>query len=291
MSDSKIISIGWDVGGWLGNKNAVAALKYEGGNFEWIDLPKTFEIKDNPLSLDEFIKLAGIEEIRPDYKYIIAIDASLGLPSAYVDLIKNLEIGSIYKSNTKRKEINNLFAYRETERVIYEKFNKKPLSATFDKLGNNFIVAMTHLKTWGDEIIIHPQQNKASEENKFDVIEVYPGVLKENTNQKWDENLKKTLNLYLDEIQKLLLQLKSEEINNAFKYYLNNKEEEKTKETFKTDELDACICAILGMAFKNPSDTIFKLQHPNTENIISEGWIYYPIIPEKIALNLNSNDK
>ena len=41
-------------------------------------------------------------------------------------------------------ELDNPLAYRETDRHIYRTFLKRPLSGSFDKLGNNATVAMVH---------------------------------------------------------------------------------------------------------------------------------------------------
>ena len=75
-------------------------------------------------------------------------------------------------------EIDNPLAYRETDRHVYRAFGKKPLSGSFDKLGNNATVAMVYTRRLSatGQLRVMP----------FDepligiptAIEVYPALLK-----------------------------------------------------------------------------------------------------------------
>jgi hypothetical protein len=67
----------------------------------------------------------------------------LGFPVAFSELLAQRSTPSFDPSGP---EIENPLAYRETDRQIYRTFRKKPLSGSFDKLGNNATVAMVHTR-------------------------------------------------------------------------------------------------------------------------------------------------
>lgn len=76
---------------------------------------------------------------------VVAIDAPLGFPRAFVRFLSGDEPAEILCPD---REIESLLAYREKDRHVYGVFGKKPLSAAFDKLGNNATVAMAHVRRW-----------------------------------------------------------------------------------------------------------------------------------------------
>lgn len=83
-----------------------------------------------------------------------------------------------YSIDKPKREIDNFLAYRETERYIYKVFGKKPLSASFDKLGNNSTAAISHVRKWiqNFDFQLCPTNNEASYHKR--IIEVYPALLK-----------------------------------------------------------------------------------------------------------------
>ncbi len=288
MSDKKKISIGWDVGGWLNNKNCVSAIMCDGKELSWIIKPVTYKIKDRIPSLDKFLKIffKDIEKLKdPEgYDVIIAIDAPLGFPDSYIKLISNpseLKLDAIYleKNDKDNCEIYNQYAYRYTERIIFEKFKKKPLSAPFDKLGTNATVAISHVLAWAEEL------------KNIKIIEVYPGLLK--------GKLKGDL---LGKIEKEIKKLEDCKIMNALEYYKkieHQETEEKIKVKHeKSDEVDSCLCALLGISKLDKSDNrvlfnmVGKEEYLEDSNfktnktldeiaiikklIDREGWIDYP---------------
>ena len=73
-------------------------------------------------------------------------------------------------------EIENPFAYRDCERWVHQEFGKKPLSAAFDKLGNNATLAITVARALRKEgFSLLPQDANTAEKA---VIEVYPAIVK-----------------------------------------------------------------------------------------------------------------
>lgn len=137
-------------------------------------------------------------------------------------------------------EIENLLAYRETEKHIHKKFGKKPLSSTFDKIGNNATVAISHVNNW---IMEHGFIRQPSHENGIkEIIEVYPALVKENG---------------------YLSQTFDEVIPNEVKR--------------GTDAYDSAICALMGLKYYVGAELfgtpcVFKRVK---EEYFSEGWIYY----------------
>ncbi len=72
------------------------------------------------------------------------------------------------------REIDNPYAYRDCERWLYQQYGKKPLSATFDRLGNNATLALSMLPQLSDLQLVPKVQEQASRA----VLEVYPALAK-----------------------------------------------------------------------------------------------------------------
>ena len=68
----------------------------------------------------------------------LGIDAPLAFPRALADLLAGWGSGF----PVPQREIDNPYAYRDCERWLYQHYGKKPLSATFDRLGNNATLAL-----------------------------------------------------------------------------------------------------------------------------------------------------
>jgi hypothetical protein len=243
---TKLLGIGWDVGGWMGSKQGIAAATYDldSRHFEWIGLPRSTNIKSHQNWTPEEIVSALDSEVSIDTyeEVVIGIDASLGFPRDFKKLVNS------ETSDTKipSKEIYNSFAYRETERHIYEKFEKKPLSATFDKLGNNTTLALAYALRWSSEghYKVLPQQGSRTEPKA--IIEVYPALVKS-----LEESFVK------------------EEIINRIPASVPE----------RSDAYDAAICTILALLFKGNGRFIenVTLNEPciNSDIAREEGWIYY----------------
>ena len=244
---NRIIGIGWDVGGWMGNKQGIAVATWSiGGNsIEWLGLPSETNIpKNQTFTPDSLIsKVSGVsyKTLPENTRLIMAIDAPLGFPEAFRKLVVNERE---FLCRTER-EIDNPLAYRYTEQHIYEALGKKPLSATFDKLGNNSTVAIYHMQKWRDEYgyTAYPFDNDQDDDKA--IIEVYPALLK-NSAGEVDSAIKKCLPKGIRE---------------------------------GTDAYDACICAFLAVLyaaqgrFRNFSSLVAP--PPKKLAVNNEGWIYY----------------
>ncbi len=178
--NSSIIAIGWDVRGWRGKQQAVAVIKLDlasgkTGTQWWLSDDFQFEAGER-LCLSSLIRPAlgdeGMAMIEHADKVVLGIDASLAFPRGFGELLNNPSSEYMPVAT----EIENPLAYRDCERWIYQTYGKKPLSATFDKLGNGstLAMAMCHgLRKQGFALI--PQDADQAERA---IIEVYPALTK-----------------------------------------------------------------------------------------------------------------
>ncbi len=243
-----IISIGWDVGGWLGSKQGIAICKWDPhlDTIEWIS-PNELSLPAKELfTLDYIFGLLtnkSFHDFCGDAKIVISIDSPLGVPTEYLNLLNGKHI---YCKKPSR-EIESRFAYRDTERHIFEVFGKKPLSAPFDKLGSNATVAISHVNMWCDKygFSVHPF---TKDDNSKCIIEVYPALVKSSSG------------------------LSSRRIIELLPHGLEK----------KPDAYDASICSILGIIYAASGcfRNFPKLVEPTDRNPMNEGWIYY-ISPDK----------
>ena len=148
MLRQPVLGIGWDVGGWIGRRQAVAVAEWNNNSAQWRGTPMRFSIADlgERGSVDDLVRYAwptASSAILQTHELVMAIDAPLGFPVAFSELLARRSTPSIDPGGA---EIDNPLAYRETDRHIYRTFLKKPLSGSFDKLGNNATVAMVHTR-------------------------------------------------------------------------------------------------------------------------------------------------
>ena len=161
VSPKGVLGVGWDVGGWMGRKQAAAAFIVEGVQRRWVGVPRTFTIRDLDTGSGEaLIRLAWDDapaDVLTRFRVIIAIDAPLGFPIRFRELVGGARPPMSYPGS----EIQNPFAYRRTEQHIHDAFEKKALSAPFDKLGNNATVALHHRHDESAALVSnHGRQNR-----------------------------------------------------------------------------------------------------------------------------------
>nr|WP_240503560.1 DUF429 domain-containing protein [Natranaerobius trueperi] len=238
-----MIGIGWDVGGWMGSNHGIAVCKWKHNSFHWLGKLKEVSIpKRSLISFNDLI--TGFEkEIESASKVVIGVDAPLGIPEDFINL-QNDKFTFVRPD----REIENPLAYRFTDRHIYKVLGKKPLSATFDRLGNNYTVAMVHCKKWCYEnsFVIHPFE---IQDNYREIIEVYPAIFKTILN---DLNLS-----YQIEFIKSLLPDDLYERSHSY---------------------DAALCAIMALCYSmryTTSKLPTLVEPPENPKIRTEGWIYY----------------
>ncbi len=243
------ICIGWDVGGWLGSKQAVAVMRASVEHLKWLGAPQTFTIKQLSQAGGSVLDLARIAwpdapgNMTDQYNVVLAIDAPLGLPIGYQRLLN----GQIADSIQLRREIDSRYAYRESDRHVYQTFGKKPLSAPFDKLGNNATVAMHHANRWAvDEGYSVAPFHAGGGQHV--IIEVYPALVKD-----------KATGSCLPQVARFLPPALPP----------------------RSDELDAAICAFHAVAFAlngkrhDLPGLVNPPAHLDAATVSQEGWIYY----------------
>lgn len=114
----------------------------------------------------------NVANLRSAPKLVVAIDAPLSFPKAF----RNLLNGKASTQSVPATEIESRLAYRDCERWVKKEFGKKPLSAPFDKLGNNASLAMSVASALQQED--HTVVPQSAERAARAVIEVYPGLVK-----------------------------------------------------------------------------------------------------------------
>lgn len=258
----KLFGIGWDVGGWQGSHQAVAvaSLCTNTSTVEWLGVSEAFpfEIGNSPYLIDLLIPAVGnktAKSIAQEECLTIAIDAPLAFPKDFVGLMRN---ENPMEFSIPEKEIENKLAYRECERWIYDVFGKKPLSATFDKLGNNATLALmvvANLRKKGFTLI--PQEGNSAH---LSIIEVYPALIKSEPTRA------------------------SCAIPKVACHLPNNLEQ-------GADPYDAAICALLAILYQGGYKRLGlpELTQPPQHFDFDEGWIYTLQKEDNSMLNKNQN--
>lgn len=244
---ASVLSIGWDVRGWRGSKQAVAALRLEGGasKTEWLNVSGYFQFRQGEAvemaSLLSAFNGAAVQEAVSDVdQIVIAIDAPLAFPDEFRRHLNDPQSAPVPAES----EIENRLAYRDCERWVADQF-WKPLSAAFDKLGNNATLAMAlarNLRRDGFGVI-------PFDSGDFDrrVLEVYPGIVKE-AKRRDAAAIPPVHHLLPDGLEP------------------------------STDRYDAAICAVLGLVFATGGAQVGlpDVAHPPDDfpRTDTERWIY-----------------
>lgn len=170
------VGIGWDVCGWQGNTQAVAIVGWAEGTLHWIGCSPAFRFSSrqsptlSSLLLPVLQDPVAVASLLAVPHITLGIDAPLSFPPALGDLLS----GRPAPCTVPEREIDNPYAYRDCERWLYQRYGKKPLSATFDRLGNNATLAMALLKHW--RVPVAPLQSAG--EGELVAIETYPAMAK-----------------------------------------------------------------------------------------------------------------
>ena len=250
-SSLPVLGVGFDVGGWLGKKQAVAVVEGDGQRRVWHGSATAFTVAKlaaaphggSPLDLVRLAWPKAPGDLLERYRVVIGIDAPLGFPQTFAQLVA----GGQVTLEGQTKEIDSPLAYRECERIVHRTYGKKPLSAVFDKLGNNATVGIVHARRWRDThgFRVLPFQ-EGGNGNRM-IIEVYPALVKRGPSA-------------TPGIAKLL----------------------PSQLMVGTDEYDAAICSVLalshGLAGRDPELPTLNGPSPEMDasKVQSEGWIYAP---------------
>ena len=245
-----LLGVGWDVGGWIGKAQAVAVATLSTESVSWLGTARTFALRkfDNAQwTLLDLIRMAWTDapaDTLEQYRVVLAVDSPFGFPMGFVDF---LNTGSLPPFDVKAREIDNPLAYRECDRYIHATFNKKPLSASFDKLGNNATVAMHHVRRLARLHAARVLPFDAPDEQSHTIIEVYPALSKVPGHGRCYA----TIQRHLPDSAKA-----------------------------GTDACDACICSVMALAFgaAGSAPSVPVLDNPISTipeaTLRVEGWIY-----------------
>ena len=141
------IGIGWDVRGWQGSAQAVAVVGWQARTqqLHWLGVSPLFRLSSRVApDLDALLRPAlqdevALMQVLACPHLALGIDAPLAFPRALGELLA----GRGPECAVPQREIDNPYAYRDCERWLHQQYGKKPLSATFDRLGNNATLALS----------------------------------------------------------------------------------------------------------------------------------------------------
>ncbi len=178
MGTKPSLAIGWDVGGWLGRKQGVAVIELYAGSWRYIGEPRCFRARDLAGGSVMALIRAGWPDAPDDllerYRIAVAIDSPLAFPIAFQRLLN----GDFPQAPQPAREIESLLAYRACDRYVAAEHRKKPLSASFDKLGNNATVAMVTTQRWREREGFRMLPFDPRTDAEREIIEVYPALVK-----------------------------------------------------------------------------------------------------------------
>lgn len=246
-----VIGIGWDVGGWMGSNHGLAVCEWKMSeqNVLWHGSPVSTSLpKDRLMRIGDLLSVTESRlSITDSDRVTVGIDAPLGYPDAFQKLLGEQEHASVTRPE---REIDNPYAYRLTDRLIHSRFTKKPLSASFDRIGNNATVALSHAAEWQKEGFRRMPHEEAAYGNSLrQLIEVYPALVKTGRYKEAAEPFRSLMPPDLE---------------------------------VGTDAYDAAICALYALAFSIPEPSrLLELERPTERDMPlarTEGWIYHPSV-------------
>ncbi|MHB8996162.1 MAG: hypothetical protein ACYC63_13025 [Armatimonadota bacterium] len=262
----QVLYIGWDVGGWEGKHDGLCVLRAdEHGQLAPCQPPVCIGLRgllcDRAFCIRSLLGACGVSD---DWgRVVLGIDAPLGWPLEAARLIQPEGNGQAPYVPGCGGEIENRLAYRFCDRVVYRRCGaKKPLTAVFDRLGNNATKAITacRLLARSDGAVLVPQQGTVGQ---VVICEAYPAL--------WKTGGRKT-DPIREEAKKALVGCELPEPG--------------------CDEADAVLCALTAACYDNQSRSLGmdlpELYLPEDEYERSgveangpelareEGWIYFP---------------
>lgn len=183
------LCIGWDVGGWHGRKDGLAALllRRNGTVAEGRGYCSSLGglIASGLFSVKHLLSCLSLLRDEPWPRIVVGADAPLGLPTAFIEsTTAPLSCAGAMCGKLADRMINNPLAYRDTERVIFEMFRNvfrpgwRPLSPTFDRMGSNISkarsgVAQLRANDGPGRVSVVPFD---ADEGAIAVLEVYPAL-------------------------------------------------------------------------------------------------------------------
>jgi hypothetical protein len=177
--------LGWDVGGWLGKTDGLAAYVFgHSGSLlraipgRTVSLWKEFE--GRKWTLEKFIRLLDPQLNLDRFdRVVLAIDAPLGMPQRFVRAVTS-EIAKVPEPEYNVEKLaESRLAFRVTDRLIAKRFDVKPLSPSLDRATNNGSKARAACAEFIRELpkmAVPPFRKDEPGVTRFVAIEVNPDV-------------------------------------------------------------------------------------------------------------------
>jgi len=177
--------LGWDVGGWLGKTDGLAAFIFGHGGTLLRRIPgKTVslwkEYDGRKWTLEKFIRLLDPQLLLDRFdRVVLAIDAPLGLPQRFIRAVTS-EISKVPEPEYNVEKIMEArLAFRVTDRLVARRFDVKPLSPSLDRATNNGSKARAACAEFIRELpkmAVPPFRKDEPGQTRFVAIEVNPDV-------------------------------------------------------------------------------------------------------------------
>ncbi len=201
------LCIGWDVGGWHGSKDGLAALALTTAG-EIVRVGEADRhglgpvVASGAFGVDYLLGYLGL--LRHDFRFtriVIGVDAPLGLPELFLATSAAPLRNMPRIPRAPERVLDSRLAYRDTEREIYRLFHDakgsgwRPLSGTFDSFGSNLSkarIGAAALRTdasWGVVKVLPFDEDLGT----IAVIEVYPALWDAAPATDWSEQLLRTV--------------------------------------------------------------------------------------------------
>ena len=177
--------LGWDVGGWLGKTDRLAAFVFGHSGAllrrisgKTVSLWKEFD--GRKWTLEKFIRLLDPQFTLDRFdRVVLAIDVPLGMPQRFIRAVTS-EISKVPEPeyNVERL-LDARLAFRVTDRLIAKRFDVKPLSPSLDRLTNNGSKARAACAEFIRELprmAVPPFRKDEPGQTRFVAIEVNPDV-------------------------------------------------------------------------------------------------------------------
>lgn len=261
MTEPIAVCIGWDVGGWHGRKDGLAALAlfHDGtvqrvGRCQRVGLGAM--VYSGILDLEHLLGLVGMLRDTRWPRVVIGIDAPLGMPHAFVESTgAGLTDRPARLGRLSATVVENRLAYRDTERAVCAEYRPRfrkgwrPLSPSFDGMGSNISKARraaAHLRTLQPDLVrVVPFEADTA---AVAVVEVYPAL--------WNA-------------------LRPDELDPSIAAVV-----ESAKSEPLPDVRDGVLCALAAACYERTLRGMRGLPHvalpPDDEQVTREGWIYAP---------------
>lgn len=257
-----VLCLGWDVGGWHGERDGVAALLlHPDGTITRVGRTGCHAlgpvIAASALSLEHLAALAGVAHLVPRAaRIVVGIDAPLAFPRAFAEVVSGPPeaVRTPFGGVPFGRFIDNPLAFRHTDRVVFAETGKLPLSPALDSLTNNATkaraaAAQLRARTPAEVSVLPFTPDGAC----VAMLEVYPALWKPfRSRQAAPAALRELLDAY---------------------YAVADE-----------DERDALLCALVAASYEatrtgRAGCWLPRVRCPKATDPVTEGWIYFPIPP------------